>query len=100
MLLLLLSLILLLIIIIIIIIILFIYFFPLFSYNLQLVHGKCLLKVEGRGAGAKCRLCLKWAIGTPGNDVVLMSLLLALNAFCTHYGASAVDFEQANSVLI
>ena len=73
------------IIIITIIIILFIYlFFSLFSYNLQLVQGKSLLKVEGRGPGAKYRLCLKWAIGTPGNDEVLMSLLLALNVFCTH----------------
>ena len=59
-----------------------------------------MVKVEGRGTGAKCRLCLKWAIGIPDNDVVLLSLLLALNIFCAHYGASAVDFEQANSVLI
>ena len=76
-------------------------FFPLFSYNLELVHGKCLLKVEGRGASAKCRLCLKWALGAPDNDVILLSLLLAsFNVFCAHYGASAVDFEQVNSVLI
>ena len=59
---------------------------------------KCLFKVEGRGASGKCRLCLKWAIGTPDNDVVLMSLLLTLNVFSTHYGASAVDFEQTNFV--
>ena len=53
-----------------------------------------------RGTGAKCWLCLKWAIGAPDNDVVLLSLLLTLNVFCAHYGASAVDFEPANSVLI
>ena len=44
--------------------------------------------------------CLKWAIGTPDSDVVLVSLLLALNIFCVYYGASAVDFEQIKSVLI
>ena len=77
-----------------IIIILFIYlFFPLFTYNLELVHEKCLFKVEGRGAGAKCRLCLKWAIGTPDNGVVLMFLLLFLNIFYAYYGASAVAFS-------
>ena len=75
-------------------------FFPLFSYNLQLVHEKCLFKIEGSGASAKCRLCLKCAIGTPDNDVVLVSLLLALNGFWADYAASAVDFEQVNSVLI
>ena len=72
----------------------------IYSIYYTLVHGKCLLKVEGRGASAKCRLCLKWAMGAPDNDVVLLSLLLALNVFCTHYGASAVDFEQANFILI
>ena len=69
-------------------------FLPLFSYNLELFHGKCLFK----GAGANCRLCLKRAIGTPDIDVVPVSLLLALNVFCVHYGASAVDFEQVNCV--
>ena len=59
-----------------------------------------MFKVEGRGAGAKCRLRLKWVIETPENDVVLVSFLLALNIFCAYYGASAVDFEQIKSVLI
>ena len=49
-----------------------------------------MFKVEGRNTGAKCRLCLKWAIGTPDNDVVLASLLLTLNVFCAYHGASAV----------
>ena len=53
-----------------------------------------------QSAGVECRLCLKWVIAAPDHDVVLLSLLLALNIFCAHYGASAVDFEQANSVLI
>ena len=72
---------------------------PLLSYNL-LFHGKCLFKVESRGASAKRRLCLNWAIGTLDIDIVLASLLLALNVFCAHYGASAVDFEQLNCLLI
>ena len=72
---------------------------PLLSYNL-LFHGKCLFKVESRGASAKRRLCLNWAIGILDIDIVLASLLLALKVFCAHYGASAVDFEQLNCVLI
>ena len=72
---------------------------PLLSYNL-LFYGKCLFKVESRGASAKRRLCLNWTIGTLDIDIVLASLLLALNVFCAHYGASAVDFEQLNCVLI
>ena len=64
-------------------------------YN-QFTGNACAkLRVE-----AKCQLCLKWAIGTPDNDVVLVSFLLVWNVFCAHYGASAVDFEQVNSVLI
>ena len=42
----------------------------------------------------------KWAIGAPDNDVVLLSLLLTSNVFCAYYGASAVNFKQANSFLI
>ena len=55
------------------------------------------LRVEALVQSVSCR---KWAIGTPDSDVVLVSLLLALNIFCAYYGASAVDFEQIKSVLI
>ena len=37
------------------------------------MYIKDFFKVEGRGAGAKGQFCLKWAIGTPENDAVLVS---------------------------
>ena len=37
------------------------------------MYIKDFFKVEGRGAGAKDQFCLKWAIGTPENDAVLVS---------------------------
>ena len=87
-------------IIIIVIIINLIFFATIYLviiYNQFMGNACSKLRVE---ALVQSVSSLKQAIGTPDSDVVLVSLLLALNIFCAYYGASAVDFEQIKSVLI
>ena len=55
-----------------------------------------LFKVNSGNTRIVCKICLKLTVKTPVTEVILMSLLLALNRiYCS--GVSIVDLEQINA---
>ena len=55
-----------------------------------------MLKFSKRNISESCKICSGLTIKTPRHGVVLVSLLLAVNIFCTFFSVSIADFEEVN----